>query len=192
MSISIAVQARKVNQSKGELSALRKEGWIPCVIYGNNQEPCTLSVLTKPFLKELEKPGIRTRVFNLESFGMALVKEMQFHPTKDIPIHIDFLRLSDRVTVSVPLKFIHEDRSPGMKRGGVLNVIHYALDLSVPSHHIPHELCIDLTGKEIGQTIHLQDVQLPEDSRILHVQQDESIASIVAPSGIVESLKDSA
>ncbi len=191
MSISIAIQARKANQTKGELSALRQEGWIPCVIYGNNQEPFTLSILAKPFVKELEKPGIRTHVFNLGSFGMALIKDMQFHPTKDIPIHIDFLRLSDRVTVSVPLKFVHEDRSPGMKRGGVLNVIHYALDLSVPSHHIPHELCIDLTGREIGQTIHLKDIELPEDSKILHVQQDESIASIVAPSGIVESLKES-
>lgn len=191
MPISIAIQSRKMNQTKGELSCLRKEGWIPCVIYGNHQEPAVFSILAKPFVKELEKPGIRTRVFNLGSFGMALVKDMQFHPTEDLPIHIDFLRLSDQVTVSVPLRFIHEDRSPGMKRGGVLNVIHYTLDLCVASHHIPHELCIDLTGKDIGQTIHLKDIELPQECKVLHVQPDESVVSIVAPSGIVESLKDS-
>lgn len=189
MSISIEVQSRSIHQTKGALRSLRQGGWIPCVLYGNNAEPVNLSIFAKSFLKDLINPGIYTRVFNLGSFGLALVKDMQFPPTKDTPLHIDWVRLGDRVTVSIPLRFAHEDMSPGMKKGGALNVIHYALEVSVSSHHIPHDISVDLTGMEIGQTIHLRDLVLPEDMRVLHLTADSSIVSVVAPAGLAESTK---
>lgn len=192
MSIALSNQSRPSGQSKGQLSGLRRQGWIPAVLYGSQKESVCFSVEAKSFLREMEKPGIRTRVFDLGSLGIALVKEIQFKPTRDVPVHVDFLRLSDRVVVSVPLRFVHGERCPGIKRGGVLNVIHYTLDLSVPSHQIPHELEVNLSGMDIGQTVHLKDVPLPEGSRVLHVQIDESIVSIVAPSGLMESLKEEA
>jgi large subunit ribosomal protein L25 len=189
MSISIEVQTRPAHQTKGALRILRQQGWIPCILYGNNSEPVTLSVFAKSFLRDLVNPGIYTRVFNLGAHGLALVKDMQFPATKDTPIHIDWVRLGDRVTISIPLRFTHEDMSPGMKKGGALNVIHYALDVSVSSHHIPHDIAVDLTGVEIGQTIHLKDLILPEDMRVLHLTKESSIVSVVAPAGLVESTK---
>jgi large subunit ribosomal protein L25 len=188
MSTAIEIQKRPSCQTKGELRILRQQGWIPSVLYGNNAEPIKLSVFQKTFLKELQNPGINTRVFNLGTFGLALVKEMQFPPTKDTPIHIDWMRLGDRVTVSIPLRFINEDRSPGLKKGGILNVIHYSLNVSVSSHHIPHDLPIDLTGVEIGETLHIKDLNLAEDIRLIGMNSDESIVSVVAPSGLVDSL----
>jgi large subunit ribosomal protein L25 len=113
---------------------------------------------------------------------------MQVPPTKDTPIHIDWIRLGDRVTVSIPLRFTNEDRSPGIKKGGILNVIHYNLTVSVSSHHIPHDLPIDLTGVEIGDTLHIKDLNLPEDTRLIGMNSDESVVSVVAPSGLAESL----
>jgi large subunit ribosomal protein L25 len=189
MSISIEIQSRARNQTKGELRTLRQSGWIPCVIYGNNQASETLSIFTKTFLKELTSPGIYTRVFNLGSYGLALIKDMQFPPTKDTPLHIDWVHLGDRVTVSIPLSFAHQDRSPGMKKGGILNVIHYTLNVSVSSHHIPQDLPVDLTGIEIGESLSIRDLNLPEDMRVLGMSQDETIVSVVAPSGLTESLK---
>jgi len=189
MSISIEVQTRPAHQTKGEIRISRQQGWIPAILYGNKVEPIKLSVFTKSFLKELSNPGIYTRVFNLGSFGSALVKNMQFPPTKDTPMHIDWMRLGDRVTISIPLRFLHEELSPGMKKGGALNVIHYALEVSVSSHHIPHDIPVDLTGIEIGQTIHLSDLNLTEDMRVLHLSKDSSIVSVVAPAGLAEATK---
>jgi large subunit ribosomal protein L25 len=189
MSISIEIQSRASDQTKGSLSILRQSGWIPCVLYGNKQPIETLSVFTKTFLKELTSPGIYTRVFNLGSYGLALIKDMQFPPTKDTPIHIDWVRLGDRVTVSIPLRFVNQDRAPGMKKGGILNVIHYTLNVSVSSHHIPHDLPVDLTGVEIGASLNIRDLNLPEDMRVLGMSKEETVVSVVAPSGLAESLK---
>jgi large subunit ribosomal protein L25 len=191
VSILLTTQARQPSQTRGSLNLLRKDGWIPAVVYGNKSQPQTLSVFGRQFLKEMETPGLRTRVFDLGGdLGLVLVKDMAFHPTKDCPIHIDFLRLSERVQVSVSLRFINEDKSPGLKRGGVLNVIHFSLEISAPSIAIPQEICIDLDGRDIGNTIHLHEVPLPEGVTILNLSGDESIVSIVAPSGLTESLKD--
>jgi len=189
MSISIEVQTRPIDQTKGAIRTQRQQGWIPCILYGNKADPVKLSVFAKSFLKELNNPGIYTRVFNLGSFGAALVKSMQFPPTKDTPIHIDWIRLGDRVTISIPLRFVNEDLSPGMKKGGALNVIHYALEVSVSSHHIPHDIPVDLAGIEMGHTIHLKDLKLPDDMRVLHLTKDSSIVSLVAPAGLAEATK---
>jgi large subunit ribosomal protein L25 len=129
---------------------------------------------------------------DLGEFGLALVKDIQFNPTSDVPIHMDFLRLKERVNVSIPLHFINEDRSMGIKRGAVLNVIYYTLQVSALSKSIPQELVVDLAGSAIGHTFHVSDIMLPEGVQILHLGADESVASIVAPAGLVESLKDSA
>lgn len=130
------------------------------------------------------------KIVNGTAGGMVLVKDMAFLPTKDTPIHIDFLRLKERMVVSVPLRFTHEEKSPGIKRGGVLNIIHYTLELSVLSKSIPQEILVDLTGMDIGQTLQLNQITLPEGAKALHVSEDEGIVSVVAPSGLTESLKE--
>ena len=190
MSISLEMKKRDLNQTKGEINLLRQQGWIPAIVYGNNEEPQGLSILAKPFLKELETPGVRTRVYSLGDLGLVLVKEMQFLSVKDTPIHMDFLRLKERVVVSVRLKFVNEDKCPGIKRGGVLNVIHYSVEISAPSISIPQEIIVDLSGVEIGNTLHLSDIVFPEGVHVLNLTGDESVVSIVSPSGLTESLKD--
>lgn len=191
MSITLDIQKRGLSQTKGDLSALRKEGWIPAIVYGNDKNPEGLSVFAKTFLKELEVPGIRTRVYDLGDLGLALIKDMQFLPINDTPIHIDFMRLKERVIVSVPLRFMNEDKCVGLKRGGVLNVIHYNVEINVPSIAIPQELVVDLSQFEIGHSIHLSDISLPEGSSALHLQSTDTIGSIVAPSGLAEPTKES-
>ena len=190
MPISIDVQARSAQQTKGNIKNLRHQGWIPSVIYGNQTNADTLSVSTKTFVKELRNPGIYTRIFDLGSFGKALVKHIQFPPTSDTPIHIDWIRLGARVTIAIPIRFVHADLSPGIKKGGMLNVIFYTLDVSVPSENIPQDLIVDLTGMEIGRSVHLSDVALPNDIKVLHLHADATIASIVAPAGSSDAAKE--
>ena len=187
VSTSLEMQSRPLDLTRGQLNKLRRDGWIPAIVYGGTKEPEAISINLKQWGKELESPGIKTRVFKLADGTAVLVRDMQFPPTRDVPIHLDFLRLGDSVIVSVPVRFINEDKSPGLRRGGVLNVIHYTLSVSVPSSNIPRDLSADLTGADIGQTIHLQDMQIPEHVKVLHVQGNEGIVSIVAPSGLESS-----
>jgi large subunit ribosomal protein L25 len=178
----LQIQSRPFHQTKGQLGTLRKEGWIPAVVYGGDQAPQGVSVFAKQFLKELTSPGIYTRVFHLEGLGDMLVKAMDFPATKDTPRHIDFLRLTDRVVVTVPLHFTHENQAPGIKRGGLLNIIQHTLDISMLSSNIMHSLDVNLSGMDIGKTLHLEDLVLPEGSKVLRLQKGAAIVSIVAPS----------
>lgn len=188
VSISLEVQKRPFKQTKGSIHALRQSGWIPAIVYGNQQDPQGISVCAKPFLKQLETPGIRARVFDLgQDIGLVLVKDMAFLPTKDTPIHIDFMRVKERVEVLVPLQLVNEDKSPGIKRGGVLNFVHHTLRISAPSSAIPQAIIADLTGLEIGQTLNLTHVSLPEGVQVLHLHAEETLLSVVAPSGLAES-----
>lgn len=187
VSTSLEMQSRSLELTRGQLNQLRREGWIPAIVYGGEKGPEAISINRKQWAKELESPGIKTRVFKLADNTAVLVRDMQFPPTKDVPIHLDFLRLGETVVVSVPVRFINEDKSPGLRRGGVLNVIHYTLSVSVPSSNIPQDLSADLTGVDIGQTIHLQDMKIPGHVKVLHVHENEGIVSIVAPSGLESS-----
>lgn len=179
------VQLRE-KTGKGASRALRREGRVPAVLYGGNDAPVHFSLDPIQLDKELHQTGFLSKIFEIpvdKKKEKALARIVQFHPVTDRPIHVDFLRVSKdkKIAVSVPLHFVNEEKSPGIKKGGVLNVLLHNLELMCDIDHIPSEIEIDLTGLEIHHTIHLTDIKLPEGVVAAHAERDNSIANIVAP-----------
>ncbi len=177
-------------ENRGQVRRLRKTGFIPANVYGGGV--CEkISVPVVPFMKEMAVRGLYTRVFTLQKIGRVIIREIQFPAVKDVPLHIDFMRLIDgaRIVLSVPLRLIHEELSPGIKRGGVANLIHYTLQLSVLTQSIPSEICVDVSSLDIGKTLHLRDLVLPEGTKVLSLTPDEAIVGVVPPAGLVEELR---
>ncbi len=171
---------------KGSSRALRRAGRIPAVLYGGKDEPIHFSLNHVQLDKELHRTGFLSKIFDFSLNGKkekALARDVQFHPVTDRPLHVDFLRVSKdgKITVAVPLNFINELDSPGIKRGGVLNIILHSLDITSDIDHIPSSIDIDLTGREIHDTIHLKDVKFPKGAVAAHPERDSDIANIVAP-----------
>jgi large subunit ribosomal protein L25 len=164
---------------------------IPGIIYGNKKDPEMISIDPKALMAECMEPGFFSRLYSVAVDGKAeevLAKDVQFHPVTDRPIHVDFMRISKgaKVHVFVPVVFINEDKAPGIKRGGVLNIVHHNLELICPAQSIPANLTVDLTGKDINQTIHLEGLTLPEGVIAAHPERDNTIATIVAPTVMEE------
>lgn len=171
---------------KGASRALRRDGRIPAVLYGGNDVPVHFSLDPIQLDKELHTKGFLSKIFEFPLKGKkekALARDVQFHPVTDRPLHVDFLRVSKdtKITVSVPLNFINELESPGIKRGGVLNIILHSLDISSDIDHIPNSIDVDLTGLEIHDSIHLKDVKLPKGAVAAYPERDNDIANVVAP-----------
>lgn len=177
------VSPRDIKQTKSQIRALRLSGGVPCVLYGSGPSE-NLSVPMKEITRELESPGVFSRVFELPEYGKALISAIQFCNVKDRPLHVDFRRLSadQKVKLLIRVVFLHEDKSLGLKRGGALNVVHHHLEVLVPVEHIPESIEVDLSHLDIGETLHLDKIQLPKGVQVLHVQHNEAIVSIVPPS----------
>ncbi|MGL5784897.1 MAG: 50S ribosomal protein L25/general stress protein Ctc [Alphaproteobacteria bacterium] len=192
MSTTAVLEAKsRIKSTKGAVRSSRKEGEIPAVLYGGGEDPQSLTLNLKQINRELTQPGFFSRLFELQLEGgkvNALARDIQFHPVTDVPLHVDFLRVSGTayVTVAVPIRFVNEDKSPGLKVGGVLNIVLHALEISVQASLIPEELVVDLTGLQLGEVIHLDRIKLPEGSKALHAERDVTVATIVAPSGLNE------
>jgi large subunit ribosomal protein L25 len=174
---------------KGASRALRREGRVPAVIYGNNQEPETIHVEEKALVKALMTGHFSNSIVEVTVGGKAtrtLPKDVAFHPVSDRPIHVDFMRLSKDATVEVkvPVVFINEEKSPGLKRGGVLNIVRHELELICDSAKIPDDIQIDVTGFDVGESIHISHVTLPAGSKSAITDRDFTIATVVAPSGM--------
>lgn len=180
---TLTVNARDVQQTKGQIRTLRISGQVPCVIYGSGPSE-NVSIPLKEMIREINKPGVFSRVFETEQYGKMLISSIQFCNVKDIPLHVDLRRLSadQKVKLSVRITFINEETSIGIKRGGELNIVHHNLEILTPVTHIPEFIQVDLSQLDIGETIHLNTIQLPEDIQVLHVKADEAIVSIVPPS----------
>jgi large subunit ribosomal protein L25 len=180
------VQLRE-GTGKGAARALRREGRVPAVLYGGKDLlPAHFSLDPIQLDKELHKTGFMSKVFELSLQGKkekALARAVQFHPVTDRPLHVDFYRITKgaKITVSVPVQFINELASPGIKRGGVLNIINHSLEVVADVDHIPSYIEVDLTGLEIHDTIHLKHLKLPENVAPAHPERDNDIANIVAP-----------
>ena len=182
---ALSIELRE-STGKGASRALRREGRIPAVLYGGKDEPVHFSLDPVQLDKELHRTGFLSKIFEFPISGKkekALARDVQFHPVTDRPLHVDFLRVSKeaKITVSVPLTFINELDSPGLKRGGVLNIILHTLDITSDIDHIPSSIEIDLAGREIHDTIHLKDLKLPKGAAAAHPERDNDIANIVAP-----------
>ncbi len=173
---------------KGASRSLRREGRVPAVIYGSNQDPQGIHVEEKLLMRALQTGHFMNSVVMIDVGGKpirTLPKDVQFHPVSDRPIHADFLRISEhaKVHVNVPVRFVDEEGSPGIKRGGVLNVVSHDLDLVVDAAEIPDEIVISLEGLDVGASIHLADVTLPKGAEAGGAT-DLTIATIVAPSAL--------
>ena len=174
---------------KGASRALRREGRVPAVIYGDNKDPLPIHVEGKLLARQLGTGHFMNSIVMIELGGetlRTLPKDVAFHPVSDRPIHADFLRLSKDATVevSVPVVFVNQEKSPGLKKGGVLNVVRHELELVCDAAKIPGEIEIDVTGLEVGDSVHFSEIKLPEGSESQITDRDFTIATVVAPSAL--------
>ena len=168
---------------------MRREGRVPAVVYGGKEEPLAVHVEEKALVRQLGTGHFFNSIVMVEVGGKqvrTLPKDVAFHPVTDRPLHVDFLRLVKGATVdvNVPVVFVNEAASPGLKRGGVLNVVRHDLELVCDADRIPDEIAIDVTGLDVGDSIHISHVTLPEGSQSAITDRDFTIATIVAPSAL--------
>ncbi|HZV56296.1 MAG TPA: 50S ribosomal protein L25/general stress protein Ctc [Sphingobium sp.] len=192
--LALSAEARD-RAGKGASRALRREGRVPAVIYGNNEEPQSIHVEEKILVKLLGTGIFFNSVVMVEIGGKkvrTLPKDVAFHPVTDRPLHVDFLRVSEhaKVQVNVPVVFENEEAAPGLKRGGVLNVVRHELELICDAASIPDNIPIDLTGFDVGESIHISHVKLPAGAEPTITDRDFTIATIVAPSALKSSEGD--
>lgn len=175
---------------KGASRALRREGRVPAVIYGNKQEPVSIHLEEKALMKMLNTGHFMNSVVMIEGAGNAAIrtlpKDVTFDVVTERPVHVDFLRISKNasVTVNVPVNFIDEAESPGIKKGGVLNIVRHELELVVDASKIPEAIDVSLKGLEVGDTIHISAVDLPNGAEPTIDDRDFTIATIIAPSAM--------
>ncbi len=172
---------------KGAARAERRAGRVPAVIYGNKEEPVIVSLAPRELKQEVLKLGFFTRIFDIEVNGKkhrVLPRDVQIHTLTDAPIHVDFLRVSEETTihVGVPVVFENEELSPGLKRGGVLNIVRHEIEMVCKAMEIPHSLSANLDGLDIGDGIHISQIELPEGVRPVIADRDFTVATIAAPS----------
>ena len=194
---AIEAQNRTANGTGGA-RATRREGLVPGVVYGNKQENQYIAIDPRSISKELYKPGFFSRLFALVVDGKTqhvLAKDIQLHPVTDAPMHIDFLRVAKdaKIHVNIPVHIINDDKAPGVKKGGIVNVVHHTLEVICPTDSIPSEITVDLAGLEAGHAVHLTDIKLPKGVTAAHPDRDNTLVSIVAPGGgVKEDAEESA
>ncbi|MEP7348811.1 MAG: 50S ribosomal protein L25/general stress protein Ctc [Sphingorhabdus sp.] len=194
--LTLSAETRE-RAGKGASRDLRRQNRIPAVIYGNKKDPEMIHVEEKALVKLLMTGHFMNSVVELDLGGkkqIALPKDVSFHPVTDRPTHVDFYRIGKnaKVEVNVPVVFVNEEASPGLKRGGVLNVVRHDLELICDADKIPDEIEIDVTGAEVGDSIHISALTLPAGSTSAITDRDFTIATIVAPSALKSSEGDTA
>ncbi len=188
MAETIAIKAEARDRAgKGAARAVRRAGRIPCVIYGDQKPPVLISLGRQSMLKLLRDPSFLTYLYDIEVNGeqhRCLARDMALDPVTDEVIHIDFLRVSERSTVNaiVPVQFLNTEAAPGIKIGGVLNVVRHEVELICRADSIPDYLTLDLTGAQIGDSLRMSAIPLPEGARPVVQDRDFVIATIAAPS----------
>jgi large subunit ribosomal protein L25 len=187
---SLAAEARE-GVGKGASRSLRRAGRVPGVIYGEKTPQQMVSLETRELRRALQSARFFSTLCNLQVNGEAvrvLPREVQLHPVTDEPLHVDFVRVGRgaTITVTIPVVFAHEDVSRGLKRGGVLNIVRRELELLCPADAIPGEIVVDLKDADIGDSVHISQVALPEGVRPAITDRDFTIATISAPSLIRE------
>ena len=182
---------------KGAARATRRAGRVPAVIYGAKKDPVMISLDPRDLAREIGGGGFFATLYDVqvdEAKERVLPRDLQLHPVTDRPLHVDFLRVSaaTQVNVQIPCAFINEEESPGLKRGGVLNIVRFELEMACRADAIPNQIEIDLTGREIGDSIHISEVPLPEGVTPTISDRDFTVATIAAPSVIAEEAAEAA
>jgi large subunit ribosomal protein L25 len=175
---------------KGAARATRRAGRIPGVIYGDQKDPVLVSLDPREFDKVLRRPGFFAKLLNVTVDGKThrtLPRDVQLHPVNERALHVDFLRVgaSTRITVAVPVHFINNDKAPGLKRGGILNVVRHEIELVCTADNIPDHITVDLDGVDIGESVHIKSVTLPPGTKPT-IERDFTIASVAAPTVVRE------
>ena len=184
--ITVLTANTREKVGKGSAREARRQGNIPAVIYGDKKSPIPIVVEQKILVRHLNTGGFFNTLFDIDVNGelnRVLPRDVQLHPVTDVPEHVDFLRVSaaTKVSVEVPVEFIGDDVSPGIKSGGVLNVVRYTVEVSCTPDLIPNTLLLDLSSAEIGDSLHISAVNLPEGVTPTISDRDFTIATIVAP-----------
>ena len=181
----------RTNTGKGFARASRRAGRIPAVIYGDKQETISIDIEEREYRKLMTQSGIFSRLLDLNVDGksnIVLTRDIQFHPVSESPLHVDFLRIGkgSTITVSIPVSFINEELSPGLKTGGVLNTVRFELELECPADKIPEKIEINLEGLIVGDSIKISTVKLPDGVSPTITDRDFTIATIAAPTKMAE------
>ena len=184
--ITVLTATAREKVGKGSAREARRQGNIPAVIYGDKKSPIPIILEQKILVRHLGTGGFFNTLFDIDINGelsRVLPRDVQLHPVTDVPEHVDFLRVSasTKISVEVPVEFIGDDVSPGIKGGGVLNVVRYTVEVSCTPDLIPNNLVIDLSNSEIGDSLHISAVSLPDGVTPTISDRDFTIATIVAP-----------
>ena len=180
---------------KGSARAARRAGMVPAVIYGDKKSPLSIELEARVIRKIIHEPGIFGRLLNINVDGAVstvLTRDIQMHPVTDEPLHMDMLRVGKQstVAVAVPVEFINEGLAPGLKIGGVLNIVRHEIELNCPAGNIPEKIVIDLSGVNVGDSIHISAVNLPGDTTPTITDRDFTIATLQSPGGGVKNLDE--
>ena len=181
----------RVQAGKGPARATRRMGRVPGIIYGGGEAPVLISLEPRELSRALAKRGFFATLVDVSVDGAThrtLPREVQLHPATDAPLHVDFMRVAgnSRVTVQVPVAFVNQEMSIGLRRGGILNIVRHAIELNCPVDAIPDHLTVDLNGLDIGDSVHISAVTLPEGCHPTITERDFTIASIAASSAVRE------
>jgi len=181
----------RARAGKGATRATRRAGRVPGIIYGDNKEPVLISLEPRELSRALASRSFLATLVDVKVDGAVhrtLPRDVQYHPATDAPLHVDFMRVGShaRVTVTVPVVFINPEMSPGIRRGGILNIVRHGIELDCPVDAIPDQLIVELNGLEIGDSIHISRVIVSEGCRPTITERDFTIASVAASSAVRE------
>ena len=181
-------------KSKGEINALRAKGMVPGIIYGGKNQNQKISISKKIFKSLVEKENFLSNILTLNIEGKTqnvLPKDIMFDVVSDEPMHVDFLRVvkGSKIIIEIPVKFINNEKSPGLKRGGVLNIVRRKVELKCPTENIPTELVVDLEGVDIGESFKISSIKLPENVTPTIQGRDFVVATLAAPTVMKEPEK---
>jgi large subunit ribosomal protein L25 len=186
--LKLTAEARE-RAGKGASRAVRREGRVPAVIYGNKQDPLSIHVEEKLLVKMLQSGHFMNSVVEIDTGNgveRTLPRDVQFHPVTDRPLHVDFLRIAKNatVTVAVPVRFVDEEKSPGLKKGGVLSIVRHDVEVTCPADAIPDELVASLASFDVGESIHISAFNVPANVKPTITDRDFTVATITAPSAL--------
>jgi large subunit ribosomal protein L25 len=191
MSICLDVNVRE-NTGTGNARAARRGGNVPGIIYGGEEKPVAISVKYNEMLKAINSGQFLSNMIEISHEGKkqkVLTKDVQFHPVSDMPVHVDFYRVTNKtiIEVEVGVTFVGEDASEGLKKGGTLNVVRYAVEVKCPAGEIPDTIEVDVSGMDFGDAIKISDVQLPANVKPSISDRDFTIVTMAASRAAVEA-----
>ncbi len=192
--MNILKATKRDSASTGQINRLRSQGFIPAVLYGGKKNNLNISLKKLHLQNIINTETFMSKVFDLDIDGTsekALPRDIAYDPISDEPIHIDFMRITkgSKLTLNIPVKFINSDKSPGLKKGGVLNIVRRKVELKCPAENIPDEIIVDLDNTEINSSLKISSVKLPDNVVPTITDRDFVIATVVAPTILVEPEK---